>query len=57
MIVYHHENMHYEMNLLIWFVVIDNSLDIDEDTDIVGNMNGMSAIHDDSGNTFLIVLS
>ena len=49
--------MHYEMILLIWFVVIDNSPDIDEDIDIVGNMDGMSAVHDDSGNPFLIVLS
>ena len=57
MIVYHHENMHYEMILLIWFLVIDNSPDIDGDIDIVGNMDGMSAVHDDSGNPFLIVLS
>ena len=49
--------MHYDMILLIWFVVIDNSLDIDKDIDIVGNMDGMSAVHDDSGNPFLIVLS
>ena len=49
--------MHYEMILLIWFVVIDNSPDIDEDIDIMGNMDGMSAVHDDSGNPFLIVLS
>ena len=57
MIVYHHENMHYDMILLIWFVVIDNSPDIDEDIDIVVNMDGMSAVYDDSGNPFLIVLS
>ena len=49
--------MHYEMILLIWFVVIDNSPDIDEHIDIVVNMDGMSAVHDDSGNPFLIVLS
>ena len=57
MIVYHHENMHYEMILVIWFVVTDNSPDIDEDIDIVGNMDGMSAVDVDSGNPFLIDLS
>ena len=49
--------MHYEMILLIWFVVIENSPDIDEHIDIVVNKDGMSAVHDDSGNPFLIVLS
>ena len=57
MMIYHHENMHYEMILLIWFVVIDNSPDVDEDMHTVVNMDGMSAVHDDSGNPFLIVLS
>ena len=49
--------MHYEMILLIQFVVTVNSPDVDEDMHIVVNMDGMSAVHDDSGNPFLIVLS
>ena len=57
MIIYHHENMHYEMILLIWFVVIDNSPDVDEDLNTGVNMDSMSAVHDDSGNPLPIVLS
>ena len=57
MMIYHHENMHYEMILLIWFIVIDISPDVDEDIHTVVNMDGMSAVYDDSGNPFLIVLS
>ena len=48
--------MHYEMILLIWFVVIENSPDI-EQIDIVVHKDDTSGVHDDSGNPFLIVLS
>ena len=44
------------MILLISFVVIENSQDI-EDRDIVVNNDDMSAVHDNAGNPFLIVLS
>ena len=57
MIIYHHENMHYEMILLIWFVVIDDSQDVDEDMNTGVNMDSMSAVHDGSGKAFVIVLS
>ena len=56
MIVYHHNNIHYDMILVIWFVVIENSPDIVK-ADIVIQQNDMSSVHDDSGNLFLIVLS
>ena len=56
MIVYHHNNIHCKMILLIWYVVIENSPDI-EHIDIVVNKDDTSALHDDSGNPFLTVLS
>ena len=56
MIVYHHNNIHYDMILVIWFVVIENSPDIVK-ADIVVQQSDMSSVHDDSGNLFLIVLS
>ena len=56
MIIYHHENMHYEMILLITFVVIDDS-HVDEDMMTGVKMDSTSDVHDDSGNPFLIVLS
>ena len=49
--------MHYEMILLISFVVIDDSQDVGEDMNTGVNMNSMSAVHDDCGKPFLIVLS
>ena len=57
MIIYDHENMHYDMILLISFVVINDSQDVGEDMHTGVNMNTMSAVHDDCGKPFLIVLS
>ena len=57
MIIYHHENMHYEMILLISFVVIGDSQDVGEDINTQVHMNSTSAVHDDSGKPFLIDLS
>ena len=57
MIIYHHENMHYEMILLIWFVVIDDSQNVHEDVTTVVLVDSTSAVHDTSGKAFVIVLS
>ena len=57
MIIYHHENMHYEMMLLTWFVVIDDSQDVHEDVTTVVLVNSTSAVHDTCGKVFVIVLS
>ena len=57
MIIYHHENMHYEMILLIWFVVIADSQDIGKDITTGVEMDSTSAVHDGSGKAFVIVLS
>ena len=56
MIRYHHNNIHYEMILVIWFVVTGNSEDSAE-IDIAVQEDDASDVHDDSGNLFLIVLS
>ena len=45
------------MILLIWFVVIDDSQDDDEDIDTGLHMDGTSSVHDGSGKPFVIVLS
>ena len=57
MIIYHHVNMHYEMMLLTWFVVIDDSQDVHEDVTTVVLVDGTSAVHDTCGKVFVIVLS
>ena len=49
--------MHYEMILLIWFVVIDDSQDVHEDVTTVVLVDSTSAVHDTSGKAFVIVLS
>ena len=49
--------MHYEMILLISFVVIDDSQDVDEDMTTGVQMDSTSAVHDGSGKAFVIVLS
>ena len=56
MIRYNHNNIHYEMILVIWFVVIGNSEDSAE-IDIAVQEDDAADVHDDSGNLFLIVLS
>ena len=45
------------MVVLIWFVVIDDSWYDGEDTDTAVDKNGRSSVHDDSGKSFVIVLS
>ena len=57
MIIYHHENIHDEMMLFTWFVVIDDSQDVHEDETAVVLINSTSAIHDTCGKVFVIVLS
>ena len=57
MIIYHHENMHYEMILLIWFLVTDDSQDVHEDVTTAVQVDSTSAVHDTSGKAFVIVLS
>ena len=49
--------MHYEMILLISFVVIADSQYVDEDIITEAEMHGTSAVHDGSGKAFVIVLS
>ena len=56
MSVYHHNNIHYDMILVIWFVVIEKSPDV-VNADSVIQQHDMSSVHGDSGNLFLIVLS
>ena len=57
MMIYHHESMHYEMIILISFVVIDDTQDVSEDITTGVHMNSTSAVHDDYGKPFLIILS
>ena len=57
MITYHHENIHYEMMLFTWFVVIDDSQDVNEDETAVVLINSTSSVHDTCGKVFVIVLS
>ena len=45
------------MILLIWFVVIDDSQDVDQDMTTGVQMDSTSAVHDGSGKAFVIVLS
>ena len=45
------------MILLIWFVVIDDSQDDDEDIHTGVHTDVTSAVHDGSGKPFVIVLS
>ena len=56
MIRYHHYNIHYEMILVIWFVVIENSEDHAE-IHVGIQEDDVADIHVDSGNVFLIVLN
>ena len=57
MTIYHHENSHDEMILLIWFVVIDDSQNDDRDTHTRVDNDCTSSVHDDSSKPFVIVLS
>ena len=45
------------MVVLLWFVVIDDSLYSRKDTDTAVDKNCRSSIHDDPGKSFVIVLS
>ena len=45
------------MILLIWFVVTDDSQDVDQDMTTWVQMDSTSAVHDGSGKAFVIVLS
>ena len=45
------------MMLFTWFVVIDDSQDVNEDKTDVFLMNSTSAEHDTSGKVFVIVLN
>ena len=56
MIIYHDENMHYEMMLFTSFVVIPDSQDVDADL-TVGSVDRTSGVHDTCGKVFVIVLS
>ena len=57
MMIYHHDNMHCEIFLLIWFVVIDASQDVHQDLTTAVQVDSTSAVHDTSGKAFVIVLS
>ena len=56
MIIYHDQNMHYEMMLFTSFVVVPDSEDTEVDL-TVGSVDRTSGIHDTCGNIFEIVLS
>ena len=57
MIIYHDENMHYEMMLLTSFVVINDSQDVDAHVTTVVSVDRTSGVHDTCGKVFVIVLS
>ena len=56
MIIYHHDKNHNLIVVLIWFVVIPDSLEDSTHGDIVGHENAMSCVHDDCGKSFVIFL-
>ena len=56
MILYHQNNIHYDMILVIWFVVTENLTD-DVNIESVVEQHDMSNVHGDSDSIFLIVLS
>ena len=57
MIIYHDENMHYEMMLFTSFVVIHDSQDVDAHVTTVVSVDRTSGVHDICGKVFVIVLS
>ena len=57
MIIYHHENNHYEIVAVIWFAVIDDSESTVEDVHTGVGMDDILSISDGSGKPFVIVLS
>ena len=57
MIIYHHENNHYEIVAVIWFVVIDNSESAEGHVYTGVDMDDFLSIYDGSGKPFVIVLS
>ena len=56
MVIYLHNTNHNLIVVLIWFVVIPDSLEGSAHGDIVGDDNTMSCVHDDCGKSFVIFL-
>ena len=57
MIIYHHENNHDYIVVLVWFVVINDSLSTRKNMDIAVDESCWSSIHDDPSKSFVIVPS
>ena len=55
MIIYHHENNHDYIVVLILIVVVDDSHASRQNTDTRVDESCKSSIHDDPGNSFVIV--